>query len=50
MILAEQIRSRGQRQGRPAGGTGIVAAQPTNQENVNAAVKAVDAGTLVYVE
>ncbi len=50
MVLAEQIRSRGQRQERPAGGTGIVAAQPTNQENVNAAVNAVDAGTLAYVE
>lgn len=50
MILAEQIRNRGQRQARPVTSTGVSSGQPTTQENVNAAVKAVDAGTLAYVE
>lgn len=49
MILAEQIRNRGQRQGRPIASTGISAGQPTTQEDVNAAMKAVDGGMYAYI-
>lgn len=50
MTLAEQMRARPRRLGRPVTSTATFEGQATTQENVNSALKTVDNGSLSYID